>query len=49
VKLGIPRALYSFYHFPLWRRFLDELGVEILLSPPTDREIIDAGVRLSPP
>jgi predicted nucleotide-binding protein (sugar kinase/HSP70/actin superfamily) len=25
------------------------LGVEILLSPPTDREIIDAGVRLSPP
>jgi predicted nucleotide-binding protein (sugar kinase/HSP70/actin superfamily) len=36
--------LYYSY-FPLWRAFFTELGVEVVVSPKTNRTIIDAGLR----
>lgn len=48
VKLGIPRALYSFYYYPLWRKFFEELDFEIILSPVTTRKIIEQGVLIAP-
>lgn len=48
MRIGIPRALHAFNHYPLWHRFLSELGAEIVLSPPTDRQILSAGVLLAP-
>lgn len=43
MKIGIPRAfLYYRYHI-LWETFFDELGIDYIISPDTDREIISNG------
>jgi len=44
-KIGIPRTLAYFIYYPLWKTFLEELGQEIVLSPPTSRDILDQGVK----
>ena len=46
--IGIARALHTFSHYPLWQGFLSGLGVETILSPATDRKILETGVRLAP-
>jgi predicted nucleotide-binding protein (sugar kinase/HSP70/actin superfamily) len=48
MRLGIPRALYTYYNFPFWRRFVTDLGAEVVLSPATDREILNSGLALAP-
>ncbi|MGI6405183.1 MAG: acyl-CoA dehydratase activase-related protein [Syntrophaceticus sp.] len=45
VKVGIPRALFYYYYFPLWREFLQNLGMEVILSPETNKAILDNGVK----
>ncbi|MHA2051685.1 MAG: acyl-CoA dehydratase activase-related protein [Promethearchaeota archaeon] len=44
VRVGIPRALHFYRYYPFWKKFLDELGVEIILSPPTNKKIVEEGV-----
>jgi len=44
-KIGIPRALFYFYYYPLWRAFFKDLGLEVVLSPPTNKAILDDGVK----
>ncbi len=45
MRVGIPRAL-SFYRFhPAWAAFFDRLGVEWVVSPPTNRATLEAGLR----
>jgi len=37
MRIGVPRAL-SFYRFhPAWAAFFDRLGVELVVSPPTNQ------------
>ena len=43
-KVGIPRALHFYRYFPFWKRLLEELDVEIILSPPTNKKIVEEGV-----
>lgn len=44
MKIGIPRALlYYRYHY-LWETFFDELDVEYIVSPDTNKEIINKGM-----
>ncbi len=45
LKVGIPRTLYFYTYFPLWKAFFEELGLEVVLSPPTNKKIIDDGVK----
>lgn len=45
MKIGIPRALLYYYYFPLWKTFYEELGYEIILSPKTNKSILDLGVK----
>lgn len=45
IKVGIPRALFYYRYFPLWKTFFEELGAEVIVSDPTDRKILDAGVK----
>ncbi|MFW5976599.1 MAG: acyl-CoA dehydratase activase-related protein [Bacillota bacterium] len=47
LKVGIPRSLLYFYYFPAWKAFFDRLGVEIILSPSTNKKILDRGVKLA--
>ncbi len=43
--IGVPRALLYHNYWPLYERFFTELGVELHLSPPTDRSILEAGTQ----
>lgn len=44
-RIGIPRTLAYFIYYPMWKTFLEELGQEVVVSPPTSREILDQGVK----
>lgn len=44
-KVGIPRGLFYYQFFPLWKTFFDELGVEYILSDATTKKILDDGVK----
>ena len=47
IKVGIPYALYFYEYYPLWEEFLSRLGVEVILSKPTNKNILDLGIRSS--
>ncbi len=42
--IGIPRSLFYYYFYPLWKTFFNEIGATIVLSPPTSKTIIDSGI-----
>ena len=44
-KVGIPRGLFYYQFYPLWRSFFEELGAEIVVSDHTSRKILDDGVK----
>ncbi len=45
LKIGVPRGLYFYKHYPFTKTFLTELGAEIIVSPETNKEILDTGAR----
>lgn len=46
-RIGIPRALlYHKYHV-FWKKFFEELDCEVVISPETNREIMNRGVNLA--
>jgi len=45
VKIGIPRSLFYYKHPHLWTTFFSELGQEVVLSPPTNRQTVEAAIR----
>ncbi|SDK01695.1 acyl-CoA dehydratase activase-related protein [Natronincola ferrireducens] len=45
VKIGIPRGLWFYDYYPLWKTFYEELGAEVILSNPTNKKTLDVGVR----
>ena len=45
--IGIPQALTTYSHLPLWRRFFNELGYRIKLSGTTDDAAREAGTRMT--
>ncbi|MCK4240686.1 MAG: hypothetical protein KAX30_03625 [Candidatus Atribacteria bacterium] len=45
LKIGIPQALLYYEFFPLWENFFKNLGVEVINSGPTTKEILDLGVK----
>ncbi|MGI6112930.1 MAG: acyl-CoA dehydratase activase-related protein [Mahellales bacterium] len=49
MRVGIPRALLYWYYIPLWETFFKELGVEVITTPPTTKEIINKGIKHSVP
>ncbi len=44
-KIGIPYALYFYEYYPLWKEFLTRLGADVILSQPTNKKILDLGIR----
>lgn len=44
-KIGIPRTLYFYTFFPLWKTFFEELGMEVIFSPPTNAALMDYGIK----
>ena len=45
MKIGIPRAMLYYRDGALWQTFFETLGHEVVLSRPTDREILELGIR----
>ncbi|MFC1900475.1 acyl-CoA dehydratase activase-related protein [Chloroflexota bacterium] len=42
-KIGIPRSLLYYQYFPAWKTFFEELGAEVVVTPPTTRNILVEG------
>ena len=47
MKIGIPRALLYYFYEDLWLNFFKNIGIETIISPVTNKEIIKKGVSLS--
>jgi predicted nucleotide-binding protein (sugar kinase/HSP70/actin superfamily) len=45
-KIGIPRALPFYRFYPFWKTLLEELGAEIVLTPPTSKKIAEEGCAM---
>jgi predicted nucleotide-binding protein (sugar kinase/HSP70/actin superfamily) len=46
MKVGIPRALGYYNYYPFWFGFFQALGVEVISSNPTTKQIISKGSAL---
>jgi predicted nucleotide-binding protein (sugar kinase/HSP70/actin superfamily) len=47
MRIGIPRALLAYYYLPLWETFFEQLGAEVVVSPSTNKALLDRGVQMS--
>ncbi len=45
MKIGIPRALFYFRYGAFWRKFFDVLKIETVISPKTNQELLDIGLK----
>jgi len=43
IKVGIPRALLYYQYHPMWKTFFEELGAEVVVSPPTTQTMLSSG------
>ncbi len=44
-KIGIPLSMIIYEDFPFWKAFFTEIGCEIILSDPTNKSHINAGLE----
>ncbi|MFH1550598.1 MAG: acyl-CoA dehydratase activase [Planctomycetota bacterium] len=44
ISIGIPRTALYFDLYPFWKAFFTKLGFDVVLSDPTNKEIIEDGV-----
>lgn len=47
IKIGIPRAFLYYRYYILWKTFFETLNCHIILSPETNKEIIEIGTKYS--
>ena len=47
MKIGIPKSMFYYYYKNIWLNFFKYLGIELIISPDTTREIFDLGVQYS--
>lgn len=45
MTVGIPRSLYYYYYGKIWENFFDELHIPYIISPKTNRMIMDLGMK----
>lgn len=45
IKIGIPSALLYYIYYPFWLAFFNEIGVQVVTSGRTTKNILDKGVR----
>lgn len=45
MRLGFPRALMYYEYYPFWAGFFYKLGIELVTSPLTNREIMEIGLK----
>lgn len=47
IKIGIPRSLFYYYDGYFLKNFFEYLGFEVVVSPETNRSIINEGIKYS--
>ena len=47
MKIGIPRSLFYYYFSDLWISFFKYLNIDVVISPKTNKEILDLGIKYS--
>lgn len=47
IKIGIPKAFLYYRYSILWKKFFELLGIKVIISPETNKEIIERGKELS--
>lgn len=47
MKIGIPRSINYYKNKYMWKYFFEKLGIEVILSPLTNRKIIKYGTSIS--
>lgn len=45
MKIGIPRGLYYYRYFAFWKSFFQRLGLEVVVSSETSKQIVEWGVN----
>lgn len=45
IKIGIPRALLYYRYGVLWKNFFESLGLNVVLSPETNHQIVELGTN----
>lgn len=45
IKVGIPRALLYYRYGVLWKNFFESLGCNVVLSPETNKQIVESGIN----
>ena len=45
IKAGIPSAMFYYDTYPFWGTFLRALGVDLVTTPETNREIVNRGIE----
>ena len=48
MTIGIPQALSYHYYHAFWREYFETLGFKVINSGPTNRNKLDAGIRVTP-
>jgi len=45
--VGIPRSMFFYDRFPFWCAYFQELGFDVVVSPPTDKKIATVGEEIA--
>lgn len=45
LRVGIPQALLYYKYHPMWKRFFESLGAEVVVSPPTNKRLLAHGTE----
>lgn len=48
MKIGIPQTLTYYTYGKIFQKFLKNLGLEVILSPKTNKKILEKGLKLGP-
>lgn len=49
MKVGMPRALLYYYYGPLWKRLFELLGIEVVLSEISNKQLVEKGIKVTVP
>lgn len=44
IKIGFPRGLLYYDYFPFWNEYLNNIDLELVVSPKTNKDILNAGI-----
>lgn len=47
MRIGIPRALFYYLYYPMWKCFFEMLDQRVILSSPTNKTILSRGIEFT--